>query len=219
MSYQPYAIALTAGQKSSIKSAVQNKKACTLRISASQIGSGEPSIKLTANQINKLNKAKAAGKGCDITLSTTQLSQQGGFLQFLLPVLGSVASSLLGKITGNGIGSATLANQQIVDIKKAANPTKVNLNGIYVPQVVTKVSKPKIAPDVVARAQNLAEKTAVQKIKTQAMKASKSNSADFESAPVLDADISGKGMRLLGTGQKTTKRIIGSNIVVKKKTS
>lgn len=103
MSYQGFNVRLSADQKDRLKSAYRNQKGITVQVSASDIGVGDK-LMLTARQINHLEKAKAEGKGARITLSATQLKQSGGFLPFLIPLIGSLAAPLINKVFGSGVG-------------------------------------------------------------------------------------------------------------------
>jgi hypothetical protein len=70
---------LSNSQKDKLREAFQKQKECTLRIKPD----GRPNVKLklTQTQVNKIKK------GHQITLSKTQLKQNGGFIGALLPII------------------------------------------------------------------------------------------------------------------------------------
>lgn len=77
MSYIGFSLRLSDHQKSLLRSAFRNKKPVTLQVSASDIGIGDK-LMLTQRQINHLQAAARAGAGARITLSATQMKQNGG---------------------------------------------------------------------------------------------------------------------------------------------
>lgn len=93
MSYKPYSVRLSKGQKMNIKEAFQKGRSITLRFSAESI-TGDDELRLTESQIKHLNRAKAKNTGAKITLTKTQLTQTGGVLPFLAPLLPLIIPAL-----------------------------------------------------------------------------------------------------------------------------
>lgn len=100
MAYQAYGVSLTAGQKQSLRAAVNAKRGVTLRLSAKQL-TGPDQLMLTRTQLNHIAKAKRAQKGADIKMSKAQITKQGGFLGALAAGL---AAPMIGKMFGFGRG-------------------------------------------------------------------------------------------------------------------
>jgi hypothetical protein len=114
--YIPYKVNLRDSQKQNLARAVKTKGPIKLRIYFSQLQDGTDTLGLTKTQIEKIEKRKAEKKGVDITLSTSQVAKQGGFLgSFLLnaakaiiprvgiSALEGLTSGLVNKIiSGNG---------------------------------------------------------------------------------------------------------------------
>lgn len=94
-------IGLTDQQKRQVQKAVAANSGVKLRFTNKQLTSGSGQLPLTNSQYNKALKSAQKGKGCDITLSKTQLNKMktGGFLPLILPALiGAVAPFLLNKL-------------------------------------------------------------------------------------------------------------------------
>src|SRR5277367_957041 len=112
MSYIPYRVYLSDGQKNKLKSCYKNKKSCSLRL---ELNNPNQTVNLTQTQINKIENNKRLKKGSDIELSISQLHQNGGFLPFLAPLipiaakaiaagaLGALGAKAINKITGKGV--------------------------------------------------------------------------------------------------------------------
>ena len=80
MSYQPYSVRLTEGQKENLARAFKNRSPITIRLKNDQLKGNFPLL-LTKTQINRINKADKTG--VDINISKKQRSAQsknGGFL-------------------------------------------------------------------------------------------------------------------------------------------
>ena len=105
-------ISLTEQQKKQVQKAVAANSGVKLRFSNHQLSSSHGGqLPLTTTQFNKVAKSAQQGKGCDITLTKTQLNKMktGGFLPLILPALiGAIAPFFLNKLfpqnqDGNGI--------------------------------------------------------------------------------------------------------------------
>ncbi|RDD36229.1 hypothetical protein TrispH2_011689 [Trichoplax sp. H2] len=97
MPYSEYGVNISPSQKQKLKSAINAKKGCTIRLSRSDL-TGPDKLYLTRRQINKINKAKLKNTGCDIKLSKTQVAKNGGFIGALLAgILPAVISGIAGR--------------------------------------------------------------------------------------------------------------------------
>ena len=107
--YIPYGVKLTKGQIQKLKSAHDNDRDVTLRISKKDL-QGPNILPLTQTQINKIRKATS---GVELCLSKSQLQhmeKHGGFLP-LLATLIPAAISAIGGLAG-GISSAVNSTRQ-----------------------------------------------------------------------------------------------------------
>ena len=80
MSYQPYSVSLTEGQKVNLTRTYKNRSPITIRLKNDQLKGHFPLL-LTKTQINRVNKADKTG--VDININIKQISAQstnGGFL-------------------------------------------------------------------------------------------------------------------------------------------
>ena len=111
MAYISQNVNLSDSQKSKIQAAYKKNKGTSIKLSNTDL-MGTDTVQLTRSQVSSLNKARRLNKGVRFTLSKTQISQSGGFLQYLplvMPALtalakagalgaaGSLAGSLLNK--------------------------------------------------------------------------------------------------------------------------
>ena len=112
MTYLPYQVSLTGRQKELLAAAIQARAAVTLRLTHEQLENGSDILGLTQMQINRIEKRKAARKGVQITLSSTQIAKQGGFIG---PLLASIAKTVLPQVGIAALQSAasTLVNKAI----------------------------------------------------------------------------------------------------------
>jgi hypothetical protein len=113
--YTPYGVTLTEGQIQKIKSAHDNDREITIRISKKNL-SGNMNIPLTQTQINKIKKSKS---GVDLCLSKAQLkhmNKNGGFL----PLLAALIPAALGAVGGlaGGISSAVNSSKQTSEMAR-----------------------------------------------------------------------------------------------------
>lgn len=106
MGYIPYKVTLSDRQKDMLAAAIQAKAAVTLRLSYDQLLDGPDALGLTQTQINRIEKRKAAGQGVQLTLSSTQIARQGGFIG---PLLTSVAKAVLPQVGIAALQSAASA--------------------------------------------------------------------------------------------------------------
>ena len=115
MSYQEIGLSITPNQKKKVAREYKKGLPVSIQLKPDQL-SGSDKMLLTETQIKQIEKAKKAGKGLRLSLSKTQLEENmksGGFLQFLLgllPSLATGAASALGsfgmnKILGKGVQS------------------------------------------------------------------------------------------------------------------
>lgn len=113
-SYENVKVNVSEGQKEKIKQAFETGSAVSIRLTHGDL-TGEHVLALTLAQCKKMAKAYNNGKGMTIKMSKTQLEHnrkiKGGFLQFLIPLLASLAtgavtsigSKLVDKISGSGV--------------------------------------------------------------------------------------------------------------------
>ena len=89
-------LTFSAGQLKKLKTAINQSKPVTVKLSHSQlIGSNHP-VQLTQTQINKINKVIQQGKGAQITFSAAQLKsmqKNGGIFPFLAAIPGLIAAA------------------------------------------------------------------------------------------------------------------------------
>ena len=95
--YIEHSVTLSDGQKQRLRAAVNAGRPITLRLAHHEL-TGPDRLKLTQRQVAHLQKAAAAGTGAQITFSATQLKQNGGFLNVLLPVLAAAAGPIINGI-------------------------------------------------------------------------------------------------------------------------
>ena len=92
-----YKVHLSAGQKTKLAKAFENKHPHTFRLNNNQLTGVFPLL-LTQRQINSIEKAKQNKTGTDIKISSTQMrkqAQSGGFLGALVGLLGRIVPKLL----------------------------------------------------------------------------------------------------------------------------
>ena len=90
-------IYLSENQQDKIKNAFKNGQEVTLQIKHQP---PNYTLKLTKTQINRINNGKR------ITLSVNQVKQHGGFLPFLMPLLGALATGVASGAAGWGTRKA-----------------------------------------------------------------------------------------------------------------
>ena len=131
--YYPFQIALTDGQKQSLRKALASRTAVTLRVKPGQIGRGD-TLLLTTTQIKHEKKAASEKHGADITMSQTQiakLAQSGGNLfstvfSLARPLLASAAKSAAKALAAAGLSLA--ADKALKEIfGKGYGPREVEL--------------------------------------------------------------------------------------------
>lgn len=101
---------LSESQKAKLVRGAQNKEATTIQISKTDLEGGVSNLPMTKRQLTKINKLKS-GHSANITFSKTQLKHlvSAGFLQFLAPVLASLAGAAIapiGKAAGEALADA-----------------------------------------------------------------------------------------------------------------
>ena len=137
MSYLDFRLRLSDYKKEQIRSAAKNGHSVTLQFDPSEIGIGD-TLKLTQRQITHLKKAKANGKGARITLSMTQLKQNGGFLNLIGTVLGELIDNNMNlpnlpgarRYMGNGLLLPGTTAAQLGDRRVYKGPrAKISVGG------------------------------------------------------------------------------------------
>ena len=109
--YTSYGVTLTKGQMQKIKSAHDNDREVTIRISKKNF-SGSTKLPLTQTQINKIKKATS---GVEICLSKAQLKhmkKNGGFLPLLLAAIPAIAAA------AGGIANIVNSTKQTSEITR-----------------------------------------------------------------------------------------------------
>src|SRR5438132_1657508 len=109
--YTPSGVTLTKVQKLKLKSAHDNDRGVTLRISKKNL-SGSNKLPLTQTQINKIKKASS---GVELCLSKAQLKymkKTGGFLPLLLAAIPAIAAA------AGGITSIVNSTKQTSEIAR-----------------------------------------------------------------------------------------------------
>lgn len=106
MVYIPYKVSLTNNQKDLLSAAIRARAAAALRLTYEQLLNGTDTLGLTHTQIKRIDKAKAAKKGVQLTLSSTQITKQGGFIG---PLLSTVAKAVLPQVGIAALQSAASA--------------------------------------------------------------------------------------------------------------
>ena len=103
--YIPTGFKVSEPQKAKLVRGAQNREATTIQLSKADLG-GSSNLPMTKSQLSRINKLKA-GHAANITFSKTQLKKlvSGGFLQFLVPALASLAASALAPV-GKAAGEA-----------------------------------------------------------------------------------------------------------------
>jgi len=120
MSYQKVGVYLSEGQQNKLKNAYKNGEEVSLQIKKEM--PANYTMNLTKTQIKHINDNKR------ITISKTQLKQNGGILPFLIPLLGALA-------TGVASGAAGWGTKKALDkisgsgSKKKISGTQQNLEG------------------------------------------------------------------------------------------
>ena len=85
VSYKPYGLGLSVGQKTGIKRAYDSKTSVVLQLKHANLA-GNDTLGLTQTQINRIEKAKKKGTGLRLTLSFNQLkaNHKGGFITAII---------------------------------------------------------------------------------------------------------------------------------------
>lgn len=104
---------LSPGQKRRLVNFANGDGNVLLRLAKNQL-EGNDKLMLTKTLANRVARARMAGKGVQLRLSPTCLAknQRGGFLQALLPVLGSIfASSATKALNADSAGKRRIQRQ------------------------------------------------------------------------------------------------------------
>jgi hypothetical protein len=114
--YTNVKININENQKDRIARALQSKTGVSIKLTYSDLTSGEHTVALTRAQIEKIRKAYNKGKGVIIKMSETQLkknaSVQGGFIGALLPLLATAAKFILPSLA---TGALSRIGSKVVD--------------------------------------------------------------------------------------------------------
>jgi hypothetical protein len=129
MDYITNNVRLSQSQKSKIRTAYSKNRGTSIQLSRSDLN-GTDKISLTRSQAANLNEARRLKKGIRLTLSKTQLSQSGGFLQYLLPAV-AAALPILGRTAAIGaVGSAAgAAAKKVFDTITGKGISKKKIRG------------------------------------------------------------------------------------------
>jgi hypothetical protein len=131
-SYIQTPITLSDSQKDSIKSAFNKKQSVCLKFTVNQLNHGSDTLMLTQLQRNRIAKAIAANKGVQITLSKTQLTKQGGFLPFLLPLIAAAKAAIFPALAG--VAKAAIPALATTAVSSLVN--KNNGSGLVLPGTI-----------------------------------------------------------------------------------
>lgn len=133
--YTNVKININEAQKDKIARALQSKTGVSIKLTNSDLTSGEHMVAVTHAQVEKIRKAYNNGVGVVIKMSKTQLkknaSVQGGFIGALLPLLATAAKFILPSLaTGAlaGIGSKVvdkISGSGVMYLKKGGLACKV----------------------------------------------------------------------------------------------
>ncbi len=132
MTYKKVKFNLSDSQKNRIKLAYANKESVGLRLNKSNIDVRGYELLLTENEYNKLSD----GKTHNITLPYSRSVKNGGFLPFLLPLLG-----VLGAAAGASAGIATtVANAKKAQAAEAEKQAELARKKLYEDEVAKQKS-------------------------------------------------------------------------------